>query len=69
MIRFGFLGIGFIGSVRKRRGDIAIYKGDKVVVEQGTVPRPSLDDGLKAQAIAEAATESFHSGRPVSISY
>jgi len=38
-------------------------------LEQGTAPSPSLDDGLKAQAIAEAATESSQSGRAVRISY
>jgi myo-inositol 2-dehydrogenase/D-chiro-inositol 1-dehydrogenase len=38
-------------------------------LEQKAPPSPSLDDGLKAQAIAEAATESFKSGRPVRISY
>jgi myo-inositol 2-dehydrogenase/D-chiro-inositol 1-dehydrogenase len=38
-------------------------------LEQGATPSPSLDDGLKAQAIAEAATESFKSGRPIRVSY
>jgi len=38
-------------------------------LEQGATPSPSLDDGLIAQAIAEAATESFKSGRPIRISY
>jgi myo-inositol 2-dehydrogenase/D-chiro-inositol 1-dehydrogenase len=38
-------------------------------LEQGQAPSPSLADGLKAQAIAEAATESYRTSRPVSIAY
>jgi len=86
---------GMIESQRKRTGDIALYKGDRIVsdglypgwferieetyrlevnafidsLEGGAATGPTLDDGLKAQAIAEAATESFKSSRPVSISY
>lgn len=36
-------------------------------VEQGTAPAPSGEDGLKAQLLADAATESWKSGRPVAI--
>jgi len=38
-------------------------------LESGTAPAPSLDDALKAQAIAEAATRSLRSGQPEAISY
>lgn len=38
-------------------------------LEDGTPPPVSLEDGLKAQAIAEAATASLRSGRPESIDY
>jgi len=38
-------------------------------LEDGTAPTPSLEDGLKAQAIAEAATRSLHSGRTERIEY
>jgi myo-inositol 2-dehydrogenase/D-chiro-inositol 1-dehydrogenase len=38
-------------------------------LEEGRPPSPSLRDGLKAQAIAEAATRSLHSGRPEAIAY
>jgi myo-inositol 2-dehydrogenase/D-chiro-inositol 1-dehydrogenase len=36
-------------------------------LEGETVDLPSLEDGLKAQAIADAATRSLHQGRPVAI--
>jgi myo-inositol 2-dehydrogenase/D-chiro-inositol 1-dehydrogenase len=36
-------------------------------LQSGTAPQPSLDDGLKAQIIAEAATQSLREGRPVAI--
>ena len=36
-------------------------------VNQGTIPRPSLEDGLKAQLIADAATESLKTGQPMKI--
>jgi myo-inositol 2-dehydrogenase / D-chiro-inositol 1-dehydrogenase len=36
-------------------------------VTQGIVPSPSLEDGLKAQLLADQATESLKSGRPVRI--
>jgi myo-inositol 2-dehydrogenase/D-chiro-inositol 1-dehydrogenase len=36
-------------------------------LEAGTPPEPSLDDGLKALIIAEAATQSLREGRPVAI--
>jgi myo-inositol 2-dehydrogenase/D-chiro-inositol 1-dehydrogenase len=36
-------------------------------VEKGTAPSPSLEDGLKAQLIADKATESLKTGRPVKI--
>src|SRR6516164_1013663 len=36
-------------------------------VETGTAPRPSLEDGLKAQLIADKATESMKTGRPIKI--
>ena len=36
-------------------------------VEQGTAPSPSLEDGLKAQFIADSATESLKTGRPIKI--
>ncbi|MFF0991359.1 Gfo/Idh/MocA family oxidoreductase [Kocuria nitroreducens] len=35
----------------------------------GTAPAPSLEDGLKAQAIAEAATRSLHTRRTETIDY
>src|SRR5207253_9978255 len=38
-------------------------------VQSGTVPSPSLDDGLKAQLIAEAATQSLRKGAPVHIEW
>lgn len=38
-------------------------------LEEGEAPTPSLVDGLKAQAIAEAATASLRSGRAEPISY
>ena len=38
-------------------------------VEDGTALTPSLDDGLKAQAIAEAATRSLRTGRSERIEY
>ena len=36
-------------------------------VQSGVAPAPSLDDGLKAQLIAEAATQSLRTGAPVRI--
>jgi myo-inositol 2-dehydrogenase/D-chiro-inositol 1-dehydrogenase len=36
-------------------------------VEKGTAPSPSLEDGLKAQLIADKATESMKTGRPIKI--
>ncbi len=36
-------------------------------LQSGAAPEPSLDDGLKAQRIAEAATQSLHTGLPVRI--
>jgi myo-inositol 2-dehydrogenase/D-chiro-inositol 1-dehydrogenase len=36
-------------------------------VEQGTPPSPSLEDGLKAQLIADKATESIKTGQPIKI--
>ena len=36
-------------------------------VEQGTPPSPSLEDGLKAQLIADTATESLQTGQPIKI--
>ncbi len=36
-------------------------------LRDGAAPSPSLDDGLRAQLIAEAATESLKTGVPVSI--
>lgn len=38
-------------------------------LESGSAPSPSLEDGLKAQAIAEAATLSLRSGRMEPIKY
>ena len=38
-------------------------------LQTGTAPSPSLDDGLKAQLIADAATESLHIGAPVRIAW
>ena len=38
-------------------------------VQSGVPPSPSLDDGLKAQIIAEAATRSLHTGAPVPIEW
>jgi predicted dehydrogenase len=34
-------------------------------VEKGTPPSPSLEDGLKAQLIADKATESLKTGQPM----
>ena len=36
-------------------------------VQSGAAPSPSLDDGLRAQLIAEAATQSLRTGAPVRI--
>jgi myo-inositol 2-dehydrogenase / D-chiro-inositol 1-dehydrogenase len=36
-------------------------------VERGTPPSPSLEDGLKAQLIADEATESIRTGQPIKI--
>ena len=36
-------------------------------LRSGTAPEPSLDDGLKALVIAEAATQSLREGAPVAI--
>jgi myo-inositol 2-dehydrogenase / D-chiro-inositol 1-dehydrogenase len=36
-------------------------------IEKGTPPSPSLEDGLKAQLIADKATESMTTGRPIKI--
>ena len=36
-------------------------------VAQGTPPSPSLEDGLKAQLMADKATESLKTGRPLKI--
>lgn len=36
-------------------------------IEQGTPPSPSLEDGLKAQLIADKATESMKTGQPIKI--
>jgi len=36
-------------------------------VQSGVAPAPSLDDGLKAQLIAEAATQSLRTGAPVRV--
>jgi myo-inositol 2-dehydrogenase/D-chiro-inositol 1-dehydrogenase len=36
-------------------------------VAQGTAPTPSLEDGLKAQLMADKATESLKTGRPLKI--
>src|SRR4051794_22712000 len=38
-------------------------------IEDGRAPTPSLRDGLKAQAIAEAATRSLHTRRPEAVVY
>lgn len=38
-------------------------------LEDGTAPAPSLEDGLRAQAIAEAATRSLRTGRTEAIHY
>jgi myo-inositol 2-dehydrogenase/D-chiro-inositol 1-dehydrogenase len=36
-------------------------------IEKGTPPSPSLEDGLKAQLIADKATESMKTGQPITI--
>jgi len=36
-------------------------------IAQGIAPEPSLEDGLKAQLLADKATESIQTGRPVKI--
>jgi myo-inositol 2-dehydrogenase / D-chiro-inositol 1-dehydrogenase len=38
-------------------------------LQKGVAPSPSLDDGLKAQLIAEAATQSLATGVPVRIAW
>ena len=38
-------------------------------LKDGTAPSPSLRDGLKAQALAEAATKSLRSGKAESVEY
>ncbi|MBV8641347.1 MAG: inositol 2-dehydrogenase [Verrucomicrobia bacterium] len=38
-------------------------------IEKGTPPSPSLEDGLKAQLIADKATESMKTGQPVKIQF
>lgn len=38
-------------------------------LKDGKMPQPSLRDGLKAQALAEAATNSLHSGRAEKVNY
>jgi myo-inositol 2-dehydrogenase / D-chiro-inositol 1-dehydrogenase len=38
-------------------------------IEKGTPPSPSLEDGLKAQLIADKATESLKTGQPVEIQF
>jgi myo-inositol 2-dehydrogenase/D-chiro-inositol 1-dehydrogenase len=38
-------------------------------LQSGTPPSPSLEDGLKAQLIAEAATRSLQTGAPVAIAW
>ena len=38
-------------------------------IEKGTPPSPSLEDGLKAQLIADKATESLKTGQPVRIRF
>ena len=38
-------------------------------LDNGAPIAPSLEDGLKAQAIAEAATLSLHSGRTEPVQY
>ena len=37
-------------------------------VRNGTQPSPSIYDGLRAQVLADAATQSWQSGKPVSVS-
>jgi len=36
-------------------------------IEKGTPPSPSLEDGLKAQLIADKATESMKTGQAIKI--
>jgi predicted dehydrogenase len=36
-------------------------------VDKGTPPSPSLEDGLKAQLMADKATESLKTGQPVKV--
>jgi myo-inositol 2-dehydrogenase/D-chiro-inositol 1-dehydrogenase len=86
---------GMVESQRQRRGEVALYKGEQIILdglhhgwfertkdtyrleidafitalEERKMPSPSLTDGLKAQAIAEAATESYNTSGPVLISY
>jgi predicted dehydrogenase len=37
------------------------------LLEKGMPPSPSLEDGLKAQLIADKATESMKTGQPIKI--
>ena len=40
-----------------------------VAVEEGGSASPSLEDGVRAQLISEAAVRSLHEGRPVKVEY
>jgi len=87
---------GLVESRRKPIGDVALYKGDKVIEDRlyaGWFERmepsfllaidafaaalegaegidyPTLQDGLRAQMIAEAAVASLKQGKPVAIDY
>jgi myo-inositol 2-dehydrogenase/D-chiro-inositol 1-dehydrogenase len=86
---------GMVESQRQRRGEVALYKGDRITLDglhpgwfertketygrelegfidaldKKVMPSPSLEDGLKAQAIAEAATESYKTSQPILVSY
>jgi myo-inositol 2-dehydrogenase / D-chiro-inositol 1-dehydrogenase len=58
---------GWLERVRPTYG--AALAAFVAALEEGRPPTPSLRDGLKAQAIAEAATRSLRSRRPEAVAY
>jgi myo-inositol 2-dehydrogenase/D-chiro-inositol 1-dehydrogenase len=58
---------GWLERIRPTYG--AALAAFVAALQDGRPPAPSLRDGLRAQAIAEAATRSLRSGRPEAIVY
>lgn len=58
---------GWLERIRPTYG--AALAAFVAALDDGRAPSPSLRDGLRAQAIAEAATRSLESGRPEPIAY